>query len=466
MSTPQDGAEALATGNYEVLKRRLDGLADELTARSNRLNERRKTTFGGTELTVIGNERIRTENNCIPADVVALGEHLLVGYTVFLGLRPEFTLSDVFTMHRFAEQEGGFDFSQVDPNEVNPGLFGGAHFAREFDELRKYYKDARLMQMRKGEKLLGVFQVGATHRDIKVLRWQLTPDGQASYLDNRGERDHVYPSQHSFPWTRATRDDQRRGRHPHYSVRDKVFVETLGGDLTIKVEDNTETGQGIYSEPVDDKNQSLDDMELWWAEVGTLVILKIKPFREDRYRHVVFNTRARTAVRIDAIGQACVALPEDQGLLFPGGYYLQTGEYKVFDLETKDLELKRQIASPNGEDVLYIFHHRMSGDYLLFPYNLIRREVATPIPCDGYSLFPDGRMVVLRHVGHEAVRVHPVQVWRTPFVSPEFAALQKGDGSFLSKVGNADLVRGISESLALAGRVRHPEPPLAGTSGV
>jgi hypothetical protein len=163
-------------------------------------------------------------------------------------------------------------------------------------------------------------------------------------------------------------------------------------------------------------------------------------------------------VRIDAIGLACLALPEDQGILFPGGYYLQTGEYKLFELDVSDLEFKRQISAPNGEDVLYVFHHRGTGDYLLFPYNLIRREVQNPIACDGYSLFPDGRMVVLRHVGHEAVRVHPVQVWRTPFCSPEFAASQKGDGSFLSKVGNADLVRGISESFALVARVRHPEP--------
>ena len=42
------------------------------------------------------------------------------------------------------------------------------------------------------------------------------------------------------------------GRHPHVTIQDLVFVETVGGDLTIKVEDNTEDGLGIYSEPVDD----------------------------------------------------------------------------------------------------------------------------------------------------------------------------------------------------------------------
>lgn len=186
-----------------------------------------------------------------------------------------------------------------------------------------------------------------------------------------------------------------------------------------------------------------------------MIVLKIRPFRENAYRYLVFNTRAQSAVRIDAIGQACIALPEDQGILFPGGYYLQTGEYKLFDLDIADLEFELDIPSPN-EDVLYVFHHRERGHYLLFPYNLIRREVATPIACDGYSLFPDGRMVVLLDAA-EPTRVHPAQVWKTPFFSAEFAARQKGDGSYLSKVGNADLVRGISEAFALVGRVRNPD---------
>ena len=34
------------------------------------------------------------------------------------------------------------------------------------------------------------------------------------------------------------------------------IFETIGGDLTIKIEDNTEDGEGIYSEDVDDPNQS------------------------------------------------------------------------------------------------------------------------------------------------------------------------------------------------------------------
>ena len=82
---------------------------------------------------------------------------------------------------------------------------------------------------------------------------------------------------------------QRAGMHPHISINDRVFVETVGGDLTIKVEDNTESGEGIYAEPVNDADQSLDDAEVLYAEVGPLVLLKILPYREDLHRYFVFN---------------------------------------------------------------------------------------------------------------------------------------------------------------------------------
>ena len=117
----------------------------------------------------------------------------------------------------------------------------------------------------------------------------------------------------------------------------------------------------------------------------------MRPYREQASRYLVFNTRTQKVVRIDAIGGSCVQLPEDHGIIFPGGYYLQTGEFKLFDLPTEvvtRLRFKRMLRSPNGEDVLYVFHEPGSGRYVLFPYNLIGKTVATPILCHGYALFP------------------------------------------------------------------------------
>ena len=38
----------------------------------------------------------------------------------------------------------------------------------------------------------------------------------------------------------------------------------------MKIENNTQTGAGVYSEPVQDKRQALDDAEIWYAKVGGL----------------------------------------------------------------------------------------------------------------------------------------------------------------------------------------------------
>ena len=50
-------------------------------------------------------------------------------------------------------------------------------------------------------------------------------------------------------WTQTTREQHvARTAIPHINIEDEVFVETVGGDLTVKVEDNTEDGLGIYRE--------------------------------------------------------------------------------------------------------------------------------------------------------------------------------------------------------------------------
>jgi len=72
-------------------------------------------------------------------------------------------------------------------------------------------------------------------------------------------------------------------------------------------------------------------------------------------------------------------------------------------------------------DLPFVYHSAGEGEYLLLPYNLIRKEVASPIRCHGYSLFADGTMAIFRAVA-EPTRVHPMQIWRTPFNTVENAA--------------------------------------------
>ena len=460
MSAEKEGGPSLdAGGNYAVIRARLEQNTAELRTRAEAVNQRRRALFGGQELAIIGNERVRTEHNCAPRNLVQVNGRLLFGYNVQFALKKQVAVSDVFSLHACADTEGGLDLSALPASEIG-GLLDDPRFVNEFQELYQYYVDARLVVVRHvGSKLLAVFRTGKGDNDIRVFRWSLSPGSPPVYIDNRGEKDHTRPAQQDFAWTEASRDDHILGRHPHINILDTVFVETIGGDLTIKIEDNTNTGQGIYAEPVDDRTQSLDDANVSYAKVGGLILLKIRPFGEANFRYLVYNTRSKSVTRIDAIGRACLQLPEEHGIIFPGGYYLQNGAVKLFDGDTTGLRFKRVVKSPNGEDVLYIFDREEAGTYVLLPYNLIRQEVSNPIAAAGYTFFDDGRMLLLKSEGDEPVRVHPIQIWRTPFCSETWAAAHsKGDGSYLARVGNGDLVRGLSELLALGRAVENLSP--------
>ncbi|QBI52079.1 DNA repair ATPase [Streptomonospora litoralis] len=453
---------ALDAGTYDVLRSRLADRAQELARRAEALNSRRVEVFGGNELSLVGTARIRTENNCVPRDIVSVDGYMLFGYNVYIGLKPETAVGDVFSLHTFVrgteETSGAFRFDDADFARL-PDLLSAPQFQRDFGELYRYYRETRLMQLRRvEEKLLAVFQTGPRTEDVRVLRWKVSADGAVSYLDNRGQRDHVFPPPYDFEWTPTTRDDHVQGRHPHISVLNELFVETVGGTLTVKIENNTEVGEGVYSEPVDEPLQSLADAEVSYARIGALVLLRVLPYNESAARYLVFNSRTKDVVRLDGIGQACRLLPEDQGVIFPGGYYLATGTAKTFDAKLDDLEFEKVVRSPNGEDVLYVFHARKEGRSLLLPYNVIRKEVAAPIPCHGYSLFDDGTLVVFRAASEEPTRVHPMQVWQTPYVSDEYAAAQPTGTGPLERVGNAELVRGVSDCLSVARMVEEMTP--------
>jgi hypothetical protein len=449
MAEPAEPVEAsLEGGSYEVLRRRLLERAADLGARAEQLNQKRKQLFGGGELTLIATERLRTENNCTPRDVVSVGEQLLFGFEVFIGLKSETRVQDVLSSFKFVKTGSGYELS-AQPFEGAAAFLADPEFEKQFREAFRYYKDARLLQlMRTESRLLLAVQIGATVRDAKIFRFSLDAKGRVAFMDARGDDDFKAPRSHRFEWTPTRREDQVAGPHPHLNILNEVFVETTNGDLTIKVENNTKDGLGVYREPVDDPNQTLDDAEIAYAKVAGLILLKIKPFRETKTRYLIYNPRTRGVLRADALGVACVELPDDHGLIFPGGYYLGVGEHKLFDTDTAGLEFHRTIASPNGEDALYVFYRANEGEYELLPYNAIAKEVKNPIRCHGCSLLPDGTMLVFRAEG-EPTRVHPLQIWQTPFTTAEFAAAAPTDGSYLAKVGNAALVSGISDLLGI-----------------
>ncbi|MFQ6854243.1 DNA repair ATPase [Streptomyces sp. 35M1] len=457
---PQGGGQGdVDAGAYEVLRRRLSAQAGELVRRAEALNTRRTEEFGSTGLRLLATEQVRTEHASVPRDLVAVGGQLLFGFERGPGARGEAGVDDVLLV-RDAEGDS-------EAPENGGTLLDDDGFRREFASLHRYFRDARLLRLRRaGGKLLAVFRTGENAEDIRVLRWALGADGSpGAFLDAQGERDHVFPASHDFDWTVAGREAHRPGRHPHIAIGkgDGLFVDTLGGTLTVKVTDDPESPDGIYEEPVDEPLQSLADADVEYAEVGPLTLLRVRPYKETAWRHLVFNSLLSSVQRLDGIGPSCHRLPEDQGIIFPGGYYLTTGTAKTFDTaeELNEPVFEGAVRSPNGEDVLYVFRSRDGLRSLLLPYNLIRQEVATPLTGRGHALLDDGTLVLLRDNPDGPARVHPLQRWQTPYVSDTYAAARPAGTGPLARTGNADLVRGISDCLALAHGVQDMTPTTA-----
>ena len=162
---------------YEIIKARLDDQSKSLGERLAKLNARRLEVFGSTELAVLANERVRTENNCVPRDILNVAGNLWFGYNVFIGMKKEVKVDDVFALHQFSRStDGAFNVDALALAGDNPHpateFLRDPQFVKDFSEIYRYYKEATLSQLRRTDngRLLAVFQVGATERDVKVLR--------------------------------------------------------------------------------------------------------------------------------------------------------------------------------------------------------------------------------------------------------------------------------------------------------
>ncbi|MDY8136770.1 DNA repair ATPase [Aquimarina sp. 2201CG5-10] len=424
-------------GTYEIIQNRLQKHKGELQNRLTQLNDARKEVFGSVETKLIANNRINTENNCIARDIVTIGEYCLFGYNVHFGLRTEITLADVFSIYTYTNDH--FSAKSLD-------LINDTVFIDDFTNLYKYYRNTIFSKFAiVGNYLHMVFQLSESVSDIKTFKW-LINEGSLTYVDNRSEHEFKFPKQHEFNWVEVTRDMHRYGTHPHISILDKVFVETVGGDLTIKIEDNTDEGKGILDEPVELVDQTLDDGQYRFADIGNLITLEIKPFQEAP-RYFVYNHKMQEVKKIDCIKDACVLLPDDQGIIYPNGYYLQSGDFKLFTNEVSDVKFQEKIISPNGEDFLYVFYESEKGLYTLMSYNVIEQEVKTPIICNGFTILQNGELCYFK-TEDEQTKHHVIQIWQTPFMKGNVMPSEHTD-TLIYKIGNKDIVKAMAESHAL-----------------
>ncbi|WP_045463327.1 DNA repair ATPase [Vibrio hyugaensis] len=437
-------------GAYDVLKTRLLQQGSQLKSLSQSFNQQRQETFGGQDFNLIGKVNVQTDAKCIPIDMAQVNQHLLFGYHVQVGMKATPSLDDVFGLYQLHENEGTF---RVERLPLESSFLSDSRFTHELSELFTYYRDARLSQISRQESTLYLaFQIGMRPEDRKVFRFQINAHS-IEYIDSLGQNALTSVPQHDFDWIPTTRDDHVLGDHPHVSIQDKLFVECVGGDLTIKVEDNTKDGKGIYREEVEDPHQSVADAHIDYAFVGDLIALRVKPNREKHARYFLYNSVTQSVVRADALGASAKTLPEDHGVLYANGYVLSNGGDKQFAFEADQLKFFQQITSPNGEDILYIFFNAVEGYYIAYTYNLIEKKFEAPMESHGYSLYPDGRWLVFQlSENEEASTIHPMRIWDTPFSTPEHYAkvnAQTQGSSPLFNLGNTELVRALSSVLSI-----------------
>lgn len=441
------------SATYEILRQRLGTLSETLEERLLRLDARRREVFGSIEAKILQADRITTAHNCLPRDLIRLGaERFLFGFNVQFGLKKEIELSDVFALYERDPTNGSFREADLAP-------LRDPRFLTDFKRLYHVYEKAVFSKFSEIEgRLYLVFRIGANPSDLAVFKWSFEA-GQLRYLDGRAEADYRrvgFPPAHPVRWLTPDRQSFRYGEHPHVSIQDRVFVECIHGDLTIKIEDNTATGEGIYSERVEDRHQKVDDAAITYAIVEPLVLLAIRPYKETRTRYFIFHSKLQTVHRVDALGDSYALLPEEQGLIFPDGYYLATGELKQFESRESGLVLERVLHAPNGEDSLYVFYDDASGVYVLMAYRLIAQQVDERVVCHGFSLFPNGHLLLFR-ADPEPQKHHTIQLRQTPFHEKGFEPPGHRD-AFLYQIGNRDVVRCLAEANEIVSLARRRQP--------
>lgn len=431
-------------GSYDVIKKRLNENSKVLSGKVDNLNNARIEQFGSLKQELITTFNIHSENNAVPIDMTAINDTMLVGYNVFIGMKSSIKMDDIFSIFKI-ERKGTDCTTHHVP--LAGSFLDNEEFKRAFTSLISYNKDANFFQfINEKERLYVIFQIGKSTTDLKVFTWIKDRDGNYKYAGDGNTTEILEKTKNKFNgWVQTDRTHFVAGKYPHISILDKLFVETVGGDLTIKLENNTNSGQGIYSEPVDNAHQNLEDAEIYYIDAGDNIVLRIKPFQEINFRYFIFNTITQKVIRCDGVGISCINLPENHGFIFSNGYYLKSGEYKIFDVNTK-YNFLSSVKSQNGEDYMYVFFDAETRSYVLYPYNLVTKTISNPIFTNGYSLFDDGSLYVIK-AQTEASKVHPIQLWKTSYLSDiEYAKFSKETvHNFYTKIGNAELVRCISD---------------------
>lgn len=418
-----------------LIQKRMEGNNRTLQEISASLNKERNEAFKKIDLTLATTLSLKSNVNAIPIDIVNINGYILAGYKTEKTVVQKTELSDIFSYAKI-ENDDIDNFSVKEQNPFDSILFE-EKFKTEFAHLFRYYKSAEFYQFIKTtSSLLIVFKIGADLENIKAYRWDIDRNSNYKYVGEvQGSTLIPNIQKELVKFEEAMISSNKKNG---IEISSELFLNNYKGKATF-----THTKNGIiFEEDLTQKLQSIEDSKLLKVKMGNLILIKFMPYNE-LPRFYIFDEVSRKIIKTENFEYSLQELPENNGIIFANGFYLNDGQYKQFSFDL-DANKHENYKSPNGEDYLFVFYSRRNNNYIIYNYNLVSKEMTPPVIAKGVTLLDNGGLIVLKE-SEELSTVHYIQIWRSPYFSDNYynELLKNTKETRISKIGNNEIVKAI-----------------------
>jgi len=420
--------------SLELIKKRMIAVNDKLKSSVVSLNNERKQAFKPAELKLQETLTLENSHNTLPVDLVYLDDSFIVGLKNEKSKIKKTTIDEIFSVFDIKNNDiENFEVSKIKFTDCS---LNDAKFVAEFDRLFQYYNAAEFHQfIKEKNKLFIVFKIGTNENDLKAYSWEIsgsefTYTGEVSGSDVVSK---IYKS--PFQWKQIHAKVGER----KLEITSDLKLSNLDGKIQFfDSKDNV-----LFSRDLMQKLQSLQDAKFYTVNLDDLVLIKAELYGENTPSYFIYDVLIKKIVKAESLDSSGVILPEDNGIIYANGFYIKGGNERTFDVN-KDSYLHEVYKSPNGEDFLYAFYNKKNKSYAIYTYNLITKEMVSPLNSKGYALLDNGGMIVLKD-SSELTKIHYAQMWKTAFFSETHYEknINRANENRVSKVGNSEIVKAI-----------------------
>ena len=413
----------------------INSLSKRLIAFTNSLDEKAKLINGERSKlrkinqTIIGDKRYSTKNDSVPNDIVFFNNRIIVGLNVdYKNIKVD--INDILP---------NFDKDGV---SINDNFLNSSEFLNTIKHLMSYNDIVKLFKITvDGSSLYVSFSTSNTRLSLKTYQWSII-DGvvkySGEYLGN------VIDDNNKIKWNLIQADVFNTGNFPNKPILDKIYLSIQSGRISFSKENDTSVDRSFFKENIN-SHQTLSDSKIYVSDFKDFIAIRIDLISGEN-RYYLFNNLSGNLYRADGIRESLAIIGSDDGCVFSNGYLLvKSDDYKEFNISKRYL-FQNVIESPNGEDFLYVFFEKESQRYVIYPYNIVEKEIHQYINAGGFTILDDGTLFVSKEQDNPS-KLHNIQVIKTPFFSQEyFYELENnrvGEGLF-ADVNNSSIVGYLS----------------------